>query len=148
LAVGTTWPSTDASRVYTSHGTIVEVLDPKAGKVVGQITQPRGVHGIAITSEFGKRFITDGQSNRVTIFDLKTLAKSGEPQTGQNRFGLLRTQDQTRDHLQRPLQRLSEIVEIDAANTTVLRHASFSPCESPPGLAIDLKNKQDLLVPR
>lgn len=74
----------DADRVYASHGTLVEVVDPKASKVVGQIQQLHGVHGIALAPEFGKGFITNGQSNSVTIFDLKTLAKLGEPQTGQN----------------------------------------------------------------
>ncbi len=73
-----------ANRVYASHGTIVEVVDTKDGKVIGQITQLHGVHGIAVAPEFGKGFITNGQSNSVTIFDLKTLAKVGEPQTGQN----------------------------------------------------------------
>ena len=37
-----------ASRLYASHGSIVEVVDPEAGKVVGQITQLHGVHGIAV----------------------------------------------------------------------------------------------------
>ncbi len=35
-------------------------------------------------TELGKGFITNGQSNSVTIFDLKTLAKIGEPAAGQN----------------------------------------------------------------
>jgi len=74
----------DANRVYASHGTLVEVVDVNAGKVVGQITQLHGVHGVAVAPDFGKGFITNGQSNTVTIFDLKTLAKIGEPQTGQN----------------------------------------------------------------
>ncbi len=59
-------------------------MDTGSGKVVGQITQLHGVHGMAVAPEFGKGFITNGQSNSVTIFDLKTLAKVGEPQTGQN----------------------------------------------------------------
>ena len=74
----------DANRVYASHSTMVEVVDTKTGKVTGQITQLHGVHGVAVAPEFGKGFITNGQSNSVTIFDLKTLAKVGEPQTGQN----------------------------------------------------------------
>src|SRR6202044_2917340 len=74
----------NTNRVYASHATLVEVVDTTTGKVVGQITQLHGVHGIAVAPEFGKGFITDGQSNSVTIFDLKTLAKVGEPQTGQN----------------------------------------------------------------
>lgn len=74
----------NAGRVYASHATTVEVVDLKAGKVVGQIAQLHGVHGVAVAPDFGKGFITNGQSNSVTIFDLKTLAKIGEPQTGQN----------------------------------------------------------------
>jgi DNA-binding beta-propeller fold protein YncE len=71
-------------RIYASHTNIVEVIDPDAGKVVGQITQLHGVHGIAIAPELNKGFISNGQSNSVTVFDLKTLAKLGEPATGQN----------------------------------------------------------------
>ena len=42
------------------------------------------MHGIAIAPDSNKGFITNGQSNSVTIFDLKTLAKTGEPATGKN----------------------------------------------------------------
>ena len=69
-------------RLYASHGNSVEVVDPDAGKVVGTIPGLHGVHGIAIANDLGKGFITNGDSNSVTIFDLKTLAKSGEPATG------------------------------------------------------------------
>ena len=71
-------------RVYVSHGTAVEVVDPDAGKVVGSIKDLHGVHGIAIAPELNRGFITNGQSNSVTVFDLKTLAKLGEPATGKN----------------------------------------------------------------
>jgi len=71
-------------RLYVSHASSVEVVDPDAGKVVGTISQLHGVHGIAIANDLNKGFITNGQSNSVTIFDLKTLAKSGEPSTGKN----------------------------------------------------------------
>jgi YVTN family beta-propeller protein len=73
-----------AHRLYATHGTIVEVVDLDSGKVVGQITQLHGVHGVALDQDLGKGFISNGQSNSVTIFDLKTLAKTGEPQTGMN----------------------------------------------------------------
>jgi len=42
------------------------------------------VHGIAIANDLGKGFITNGQSNTVTFFDLKTPAKSAEPATDRN----------------------------------------------------------------
>src|ERR1700694_1844995 len=72
----------NAHRLYATHGTSVEGGDTEAGKPVGQITQLHGVHGVAIDADLGKGFISNGQSNSVTIFDLKTLAKTGGPQTG------------------------------------------------------------------
>ena len=71
-------------RLYVSHGTKVEVVDPDSGKVVGSIDQLHGVHGIAIAADMNRGFITNGQSNSVTVFDLKTLAKTGEPAAGKN----------------------------------------------------------------
>jgi DNA-binding beta-propeller fold protein YncE len=71
-------------RLYVSHNTSVEVVDPDAGKVVGTIPQLHGVHGIAIANDLNRGFITNGSntSNSVTIFDLKTLEKVGEPAAG------------------------------------------------------------------
>jgi DNA-binding beta-propeller fold protein YncE len=71
-------------RLYASHGNEVDVVDPDAGKVVGKITELHGVHGIAIANDLNKGFITNRTSTSVTIFDLKTLAKLGEPTTGNN----------------------------------------------------------------
>ena len=71
-------------RLYATHGNKVDVIDPDAGKVVGAIEQLHGTHGVAIANDLGKGFISNGQSNSVTIFDLKTLATSGEPATGKN----------------------------------------------------------------
>src|SRR5579871_2053507 len=72
-------------RIYASHATIVEVLDADSGKVVGQIKDLHGVHGIAVAPDLNKGFISNGSSNSVTVFDLKTLARLGEPAVkGQN----------------------------------------------------------------
>src|SRR5215468_4888417 len=49
-----------ARRVYLSHGTEFKVIDADSGSVVGNITGLKQVHGIAIASEFGRGFITDG----------------------------------------------------------------------------------------
>lgn len=71
-------------RLYVSHNTSVEVVDPDARKVIGTVPQLHGVHGIAIANDLNKGFITNGGSNSVTIFDLKSLAKTGEPAAGKN----------------------------------------------------------------
>jgi DNA-binding beta-propeller fold protein YncE len=65
-------------RVYVSHGTEVDVLDADSGAVVGKITDLKGVHGIAIAPEFSRGFISNGQSGMVTVFDTKTLKKTGD----------------------------------------------------------------------
>ncbi len=63
----------DARRLYVSHGTHVVVLDADTQALVGDIPDTQGVHGIAIASESGHGFVSNGRSNNVTMFDLKTL---------------------------------------------------------------------------
>jgi DNA-binding beta-propeller fold protein YncE len=69
-------------RLYATHGTEVDVVDINSGQVVGKIEQLHGIHGVALADSLGKGFISNGQSNSVTIFDLKTLEKTGEPAVG------------------------------------------------------------------
>jgi len=71
-----------ARRLYVSHGTQVEVLDVDSGAIVGNIPKTMGVHGIAVAAEFGRGFVSNGQSSTVTIFDLKTLKPIAEVPTG------------------------------------------------------------------
>jgi DNA-binding beta-propeller fold protein YncE len=69
-------------RLYVSHGTQVEVLDADSGAIVGKIPNTLGVHGIAVASELGRGFVSNGQSSTVTIFDLKTVNPIGQVPTG------------------------------------------------------------------
>jgi len=73
-----------ARRLYVSHGTHVAVVDLDSNKVVGDIPDTPGVHGIAIAPELNKGFISNGRGNTVTIFDLKTLKSTGTAATGEN----------------------------------------------------------------
>src|SRR5215471_12500322 len=67
-----------ARRVYLSHGTEIKVIDADNGSVVGTIGGLKQTHGVAMASEFGRGFITDGEQGKVIIFDLKTLKVTGE----------------------------------------------------------------------
>lgn len=67
-----------ARRVYLSHGTEIKVLDADSGAVVGNIAGLKQDHGVAVATEFGRGFITDGGAAKVVIFDLKTLKAIGE----------------------------------------------------------------------
>ena len=69
-----------ARRVYLSHGTEVKVIDADSGALVSNITGLKLTHGVAIASEFGRGFISDGAQGRVIIFDLKTFHVTGEAQ--------------------------------------------------------------------
>ena len=62
-----------ARRLYVSHGTEVNVLDPDNGKLVGTIADTPGVHGTAIAAEFKHGFTSNGRENKVSMFDLATL---------------------------------------------------------------------------
>lgn len=61
-------------RLFLSHATQVDVVDPDAGTVVGHIPDTPGVHGIALAPELGRGFISNGRDTSVTVFDLATLA--------------------------------------------------------------------------
>src|SRR4051794_11638113 len=62
-----------ARRLYVTRGTHVMVLDLDSDKVVGDIPNLSGVHGVALAPELGRGFISNGKSSEVTVFDLKTL---------------------------------------------------------------------------
>jgi len=74
----------EARRLYVSHATHVVVVDPDAGKVVGDIPDTPGVHGIALATALNRGFVTNGRGNNVTVFDLKTLKTISQVPTGDN----------------------------------------------------------------
>src|SRR5262250_2232963 len=65
-----------ARRLYVSHATHVVVVDVDAGKIVGDIPNTDGVHGIAIDQADNRGFVSNGRSNDVTVFELKTLKET------------------------------------------------------------------------
>jgi len=68
-------------RVYLTHGAEVNVINADTGAEVGKVTGMKKNHGVAVVPEFGKGFITDGGTNEVVIFDLKTLKITGRVKT-------------------------------------------------------------------
>lgn len=71
-------------RLFISRGTKVMVLNVDTEKVVGEIPNTAGVHGIALADDLGRGFTSNGQAGTVTIFDLKTLAVIGEAKAEMN----------------------------------------------------------------
>ena len=169
-------------RLFLSHGTEVDVVNLVTGKTVGKIDKLEGVHGIAIASDLGRGYISNGRSGLVTVFELSTLnrvadwkatgdnpdailydrasrrvftfngrgqnttlfdAKSGEvvatlPLGGKPEFAASRGDGTVFVNI----EDTNEIAEIDAKNAKVVRRWSLAPCQSPSGLAFDVKHER------
>jgi DNA-binding beta-propeller fold protein YncE len=63
----------ESHRLYLSRHDRVTVLDTVSGKVVGEVPNTDGVHGIALVRALHLGFASDGKADAVTVFDLKTL---------------------------------------------------------------------------
>ncbi len=61
-------------RLFISRGTHTMVISTDSEKVVGDIPNTLGVHGIALAYDLGRGFTSNGRDSSVTIFDLHTLA--------------------------------------------------------------------------
>jgi len=76
--------------LFVSHATQVLVINPDTYKVVGNIPNTPGVHGIAVAPELNRGFISDGRADEVTVFNLKTLKTIGAVKvTGHNPDGIM-----------------------------------------------------------
>jgi len=73
-----------ARRLYVSHATKAVVVDLDSNKIVGEIPDTQGIHGIATAPKLGRGFTSNGRTNNVTIFDLKSLEVIQKVETGQN----------------------------------------------------------------
>jgi DNA-binding beta-propeller fold protein YncE len=78
-----------AHRLYVSHATHAVVIDTVTNKVVGDIPDTPGIHGVAIAADLGKGFTTNGRENKASIFDLKTLKLIQKVDTGENPDAIL-----------------------------------------------------------
>ncbi len=61
------------NRLYVSHTDRVHILDATNANKLGEIGQLKGVHGISPVQSLGKGYITNGSSNEITVFDLKSF---------------------------------------------------------------------------
>jgi len=74
----------NGGKIYVSHGTQVNILSQATGDSVGFIPNTNGVHGIAFNNELARGYTSNGRSNNVTVFDLKTNEIITQIATGEN----------------------------------------------------------------
>jgi YVTN family beta-propeller protein len=71
-----------AKRLYVSRGNRIIVIDTDSEKVVGELTDTPGVHGVAVAGDSGRGFTSNGGDDTVTVFDLQTLKPTDKIKTG------------------------------------------------------------------
>jgi len=76
-------------QLFVSHDTEVDVVDLSSGKPAGKIGGFGFVHGIAIASDLGLGFITDGKNNQVVALDLRSHAIKKKIAAGTNPDGIV-----------------------------------------------------------
>jgi YVTN family beta-propeller protein len=70
-------------RLFLTRGDHVDVFDLERQEVVGTIGETPGVHGVAVASDLGLGFTSNGAANTVTVFKLETLAPIATVAVGQ-----------------------------------------------------------------
>jgi DNA-binding beta-propeller fold protein YncE len=79
---------TASDRLYVSHGTQVNVVNKNTGDSIGVIKTTKDVHGIALVHALGKGYISNGSSNSLLVFDLKTFKVLAHVLTGKFSDGI------------------------------------------------------------
>jgi YVTN family beta-propeller protein len=71
-------------KLYVSHGAQVNILNKNNGDSIGVIKNTEGVHGIAFIKNLNRGYTSNGRTNNVTVFDLKTNKTLRQIATGEN----------------------------------------------------------------
>lgn len=71
-----------ANRLYISRSDRVLVVDTHDGALIGTVPDTSGVHGVALAPDLGNGFTSNGRSDTVTVFDLKSLKATGSISVG------------------------------------------------------------------
>jgi DNA-binding beta-propeller fold protein YncE len=80
---------TARNRLFIARQTRVMVVDEKSGKLLGEIPNIDGAHGVALDYADGHGFATAGKSGTVTMFDLATLQPRGAHPAGDGADAIL-----------------------------------------------------------
>ena len=88
---GTDYVSVDPAtgRVFVSRSTHAMVVDGATGKVIADIPNLPGVHGVGFSTKAGHGFTTNSTDQTVTMFDLKTYAVIKQIKVGPGLDGIM-----------------------------------------------------------
>jgi DNA-binding beta-propeller fold protein YncE len=138
-----------ARRLYISRATHVMVIDVDSGKPVGDIPDTPGVHGIALASELGRGFVSNGKEGTVSIFELSTLKLISKTKVGDNPDAIL--YDPSSKRVFTFNGRSHDASAIDAAKGTLVGtikldgKPEFAVSDEKGGVFVNLEDKSQLV---
>ena len=121
-----------AHRLYVSHATHVVVIDTQSNKVVGDIPDTPGVHGVAIAADLGKGFSSNGRENKSSMFDLKTLKLIQKVDTGENPDAILYEPAKKEIYTMNGRGKSATVIDAAAARSSRPCHSRASPSRRRP----------------
>ena len=78
-----------ARRLYIARATRIMVVDLDGGKLIGEIPEVSGAHGVALVPDLGRAVATAGRSGEVVVFDTKDLKTLRRIKAGDNPDAIL-----------------------------------------------------------
>jgi DNA-binding beta-propeller fold protein YncE len=137
---GTDYVTAEAAtgRVFVSRSTHVMVVDGATGKVLGDIPNTPGVHGVGIAPKAGHGFTTNGGDQTVTMFDLKTLAVIKQIKVGPGLDGIMYDEPDDKIILTNHSRPIGTLTAIDPSSGDIVATVDLEDT-SPEGAAADGK---------
>ncbi|HZV93329.1 MAG TPA: hypothetical protein VFF72_08935, partial [Caldimonas sp.] len=78
------------NRLFIARANVVQVWSPRSQRLVGEIADTPGVHGIAVAPELHRGFTSNGHADTVTVFGLGDLRRIATiPVSGRNPDAIL-----------------------------------------------------------
>jgi DNA-binding beta-propeller fold protein YncE len=139
---GTDYVTAEAGtgRVFVSRGTHVMVVDGPTGKVLGDIPNTPGVHGVGIAPKAGHGFTTNGGDQTVTMFDLKTLSVVKQIKVGPGLDGIMYDAADDKIILTNHSRPIGTLTALDPASGEIVATVELED-NSPEGAAADGKGR-------
>jgi DNA-binding beta-propeller fold protein YncE len=123
-------------RVFVSRSTHMMVVEGATGKIIGDIPNTPGVHGVGIASRAGHGFTTNSGDQTVTMFDLKTLQVIKQIKVGPGLDGVMYDQADDKIILTNHSRPIGTLTAIDPQSGDIVATVELEDT-APEGAAAD-----------
>ena len=127
-------------RVFVSRSTHVMVIDGATGKVLADMPNTPGVHGIGFAPKAGHGFTTNSGDQTVTMFDLKTLEVLRQIKVGPGLDGIMYDEPDDKIILTNHSRPIGTLTAIDPRTGDIVATVNLEDT-APEGAAADGKGR-------